>query len=73
MRGFEIIDLKHLNMNNNLPELQNPDFTFVLQRAEQLTPLGMFKINRENYLLCYDQFAFMVNMRGHLVRANYVW
>ncbi|KAI7848668.1 CNH domain-containing protein [Circinella umbellata] len=73
VRGFEIIDLKHLNMNSNLPELQNPDFAFVLQRAEQLTPLGMFKIDRENYLLCYDQFAFMVNMRGQLVRTNYVW
>ncbi|KAI9248316.1 CNH domain-containing protein [Phascolomyces articulosus] len=72
VRGFEIINLNDLSKNHNLPELQDPDFAFVSQRADQLTPLGMFKINSEHFLLCYDQFAFMVNMSGRLMRNNYL-
>jgi hypothetical protein len=65
-RGFEIINLEALNMNRNLPDMTNPDFGFVQQRGEMLRPLGMFRC-REHYLLCYDAFAFMVNVHGGFV------
>lgn len=66
-RGFEIINLEALNMNRNLPDPANPDFGFVQQRGEDLRPLGMYRC-REHYLLCYDAFAFMVNVHGNFVR-----
>ncbi|RCI06133.1 hypothetical protein CU098_012465 [Rhizopus stolonifer] len=66
-RGFEIINLEALSQNRNLPDPNHPDFNFVQQRGQELRPLGMFKC-RENYLLCYDAFAFMVNMHGSFVR-----
>lgn len=66
-RGFEIINLDALNMNRNLPDPTNPDFAFVQQRGDDLRPLGMFRC-REHYLLCYDAFAFMVNVHGAYVR-----
>jgi hypothetical protein len=65
-RGFEIINLEALNMNRNLPDMNNPDFGFVQHRSD-LRPLGMFRC-KENYLLCYDAFAFMVNVHGAFVR-----
>ncbi|OBZ90228.1 Rho1 guanine nucleotide exchange factor 1 [Choanephora cucurbitarum] len=68
-RGFEIINLEALNMNRNLPDPTHPDFAFVRQRGEDLKPLGMFRC-RDHYLLCYDQFAFMVNVHGALVRET---
>ncbi|KAI8149217.1 CNH domain-containing protein [Fennellomyces sp. T-0311] len=69
VRGFEILDLERLNMNHNLPELQDPEFAFVAQRPD-VVPLGMFRC-RDNYLLCYNHFAFMVNIRGRLIRGAY--
>ncbi|KAG2192246.1 hypothetical protein INT47_010047 [Mucor saturninus] len=68
-RGFEIINLDALNMNRNLPDPTNPDFAFVQQRGDDLRPLGMFRC-KEHYLLCYDAFAFMVNVHGNLVRES---
>lgn len=69
-RGFEIIDLNRLNMIHNLPELQDPDFSFVQQRYDNLVPLGMFRC-RDHYLLCYNEFAFMVDMHGKYKYGNY--
>lgn len=66
-RGFEIINLEALNQNRNLPDPTNPDFAFVQQRGDDLKPLGMYRC-REHYLLCYDQFAFMVNVHGNFVK-----
>ncbi|KAF7721428.1 RHO1 GDP-GTP exchange protein 2 [Apophysomyces ossiformis] len=74
-RGFEIIDLENLSMNRNLPDLTNPDFAFMYQqqrRIEHLKPIGMFRCN-ENFLLCYDLFAFLVDNRGNYVRKAYPW
>ncbi|KAI9281061.1 CNH domain-containing protein [Sporodiniella umbellata] len=65
-RGFEIINLEALSQNRNLPDPSHLEFAFVQQQKE-LKPLGMFKC-RENYLLCYDTFVFMVNTHGSLVR-----
>ncbi|KAI7867137.1 CNH domain-containing protein [Spinellus fusiger] len=71
VRGFEIIDLEQLNMNRNLPDLNNPSFSFVSQKGD-CKPLGMFKCN-EHYLLCYDTLAFRVDIRGQYVKYNYDW
>lgn len=68
-RGFEIVNLEALSMNRNLPDATHPDFSFVQEKGQELKPLGMFRC-RENYLLCYDDFAFMVNTHGALVSST---
>lgn len=70
-RGFEIINLDALSQNRNLPDMKHPDFTFVVQQPQWVRPLGMFKC-RENYLLCYNAFAFMVDVHGGLVKDTNV-
>ncbi|EIE89601.1 hypothetical protein RO3G_14312 [Rhizopus delemar RA 99-880] len=67
LKGFEIVNLESLSMNRNLPDPTHPDFAFMQQKGQELRPLGMFRC-RENYLLCYDSFAFMVNTHGSFVR-----
>ncbi|KAI8388203.1 uncharacterized protein BYT42DRAFT_559247 [Radiomyces spectabilis] len=67
VRGFEIVDLDHLDMNRNLPDLQKPAFQFVTQINEEAKPLGMFKC-KDYYLLCYTSFAFLVDSRGDFVK-----
>ncbi|KAI7903065.1 CNH domain-containing protein [Cokeromyces recurvatus] len=69
-RGFEIINLEALNMNRNLPDMAHPDFAFIAQHSE-IRPLGMYRC-REYYLLCYDMFAFMVDVHGTLVKDAHI-
>ncbi|CDS05257.1 hypothetical protein LRAMOSA07786 [Lichtheimia ramosa] len=67
-RGFEIISLDTLR-NHPLPDLDDPDFQFVQKRQDQLIPLGMFRC-QSNYLLCYNEFAFLVDMKGRYIRGQ---
>lgn len=62
-RGFEIINLDALSQNRNLPDMTHPDFAFV---QPDVRPLGMFKCRDSHYLLCYNAFAFMVDVHGSL-------
>ncbi|KAI8377728.1 CNH domain-containing protein [Radiomyces spectabilis] len=71
-RGFEIIDLEQLHLNRNIPDLNNPDYGFVQQRGDELKPLAMFRC-KEHYLLCYNDFAFLVDSHGSFIRDAYLW
>ncbi|KAI9023020.1 CNH domain-containing protein [Phycomyces nitens] len=71
IRGFEVIDLDNLRGNRNLPDLKNPEFDFVVRHGEYIQPLGMFKCSSEDYVLCYDKFAFNVDIRGKFSKHNY--
>lgn len=70
VRGFEIIDLNKLTQNHNLPDLNDPAFSFIQERYEEIRPLGMFRC-RDHYLLCYDAFAFRVNINGRYANDAY--
>lgn len=65
-RGFEVIDLDHLSeVKPNLPDLEHRDFNFVA--TSDAKPLNMFKCE-DNFLMCYDQFAFLITTHGDYVR-----
>ncbi|KAL9553295.1 hypothetical protein MBANPS3_003354 [Mucor bainieri] len=66
-RGFEVIDLDHLSEVNqpNLPDLEHRDFNFVA--TSDAKPLNMFKC-KDNFLMCYDQFAFLITTHGDYVK-----
>ncbi|KAI8150181.1 hypothetical protein BJV82DRAFT_707923 [Fennellomyces sp. T-0311] len=71
VRGFEIIDPEHLTMNRNLPDVKHPDFAPILQRGDDLKPLGMFRCGGY-YLLCYNAFAFLVDNHGTLIPNSWI-
>ncbi|EPB87263.1 hypothetical protein HMPREF1544_05985 [Mucor circinelloides 1006PhL] len=65
-RGFEVIDLDHLSeVKPNLPDLEHRDFNFVA--TSDAKPLNMFKC-KDNFLMCYDQFAFLITTHGDYVK-----
>ncbi|KAI9270472.1 CNH domain-containing protein [Phascolomyces articulosus] len=71
VRGFEIIDPEHLTMNRNLPDIRHPDFAPLVQRGDDIKPLGMFRCGGR-YLLCYDAFAFLVDNHGALIQNSWI-
>lgn len=67
-RGFEVIDLEHLSeVNTNFPDLRHRDYQFLTDAK----PLGIFRCNEKNFLLCYDKFAFLMSTRGDYVKDQY--
>jgi len=69
LKGFEIIDLEHLNMNRGLPDLKEPQFAFLARRNEDLKPLAMYRVG-DRFLLCYQEFAFFIDNHGSLAKNH---
>ncbi|KAI8457720.1 CNH domain-containing protein, partial [Phakopsora pachyrhizi] len=67
-RGFEIMNL------DTLKTASIPDFNQIKQhdsrlialqrRCDENRPLGMFRIGEQEFLLCYDEFAFFADKHG---------
>jgi len=68
-RGFEIVDLESLETQGLLDPLDE-SLEFVRKR-ENLRPMSIYRINNE-FLLCYDEFAFYVNKNGRRSRKEFM-
>ncbi|KAI0954580.1 hypothetical protein AcW1_006427 [Taiwanofungus camphoratus] len=67
--GFEIVDLETLDTQGLLdPADQSLDF---VRKRENLRPLAIYRIDNE-FLLCYDEFAFYVNKTGWRSRKDFM-
>ncbi|KAH8093213.1 CNH-domain-containing protein [Cristinia sonorae] len=67
--GFEIVDLETL-ITQRLLDPVDPSLEFVRKR-ENLKPLAIYRIDNE-FLLCYDEFAFYVNKTGQRSRKQFI-
>ncbi|CDO69776.1 hypothetical protein BN946_scf184766.g21 [Trametes cinnabarina] len=67
--GFEIVDLETLDTQGLLdPADQSLEF---VHKRENLKPLAIYRIDNE-FLLCYDEFAFYVNKAGWRSRKDFM-
>ncbi|CAL1714128.1 unnamed protein product [Somion occarium] len=67
--GFEIVDLETLDTQGLLdPADTSLDF---VRKRENLRPLAIYRIDNE-FLLCYDEFAFYVNKTGWRSRKDFM-
>ncbi|GBE89631.1 Rho1 guanine nucleotide exchange factor 1 [Sparassis crispa] len=67
--GFEIVDLETLDTQGLLdPADQSLEF---VRKRENLRPLAIYRIDNE-FLLCYDEFAFYVNKTGWRSRKDFM-
>ncbi|KAI0079401.1 CNH-domain-containing protein [Panus rudis PR-1116 ss-1] len=67
--GFEIVDLETLDTQGLLdPADQSLEF---VRKKENLRPLAIYRIDNE-FLLCYDEFAFYVNKTGWRSRRDFI-
>ncbi|KAJ3558567.1 hypothetical protein NP233_g11485 [Leucocoprinus birnbaumii] len=68
-RGFEIVDLETLETQGLLdPEDDTLEF---VRKRENLRPMALYRIQNE-FLLCYDEFAFYVNKNGQRARKEFM-
>ncbi|TFL01949.1 RhoGEF Rgf2 [Pterulicium gracile] len=68
-RGFEIVDLESLD-TQGLLDPADDSLEFV-RRKEGLKPMAIYRIGNE-FLLCYDEFAFYVNKNGQRSRKDFI-
>ncbi|KDR80624.1 hypothetical protein GALMADRAFT_60620 [Galerina marginata CBS 339.88] len=68
-RGFEIVDLESLDTQGLLdPNDESLDF---VRKRETLRPMAIYRIHND-FLLCYDEFAFYVNKSGRRSRKEFM-
>jgi len=68
-KGFEIVDLESLDTQGLLdPADTSLDF---VRRSETMKPMAIYRIENE-FLLCYDSFAFYVNKSGWGARKHFM-
>lgn len=68
-KGFEIVDLESLD-TQGLLDPADPSLEFV-RKKENLRPMAIYRIENE-FLLCYDEFAFYVNKNGWRSRSDFM-
>ncbi|KAF8967665.1 CNH domain-containing protein [Flammula alnicola] len=68
-RGFEIVDLESLD-TQGLLDPNDESLEFVRKR-ENLRPMAIYRIHND-FLLCYDEFAFYVNKSGRRSRKEFM-
>lgn len=71
--GFEIVDLEALYLNRGIPDRSNPiisDNPRFVALFESCTPIAMYRINPNEFLLCYKEFGFYVDNNGRPSRAS---
>ncbi|KAJ7804556.1 CNH-domain-containing protein [Mycena olivaceomarginata] len=68
-KGFEIVDLESLE-TQGLLDPSDESLEFVRKR-EGLRPMAIYRINND-FLLCYDEFAFYVNRTGRRSRKEFM-
>ncbi|KAG1739967.1 CNH domain-containing protein [Suillus lakei] len=68
-KGFEIVDLESLDTQGLLdPADASLDF---VRKRENLRPMAIYRVDNE-FLLCYDEFAFYVNKNGWRSRQDFM-
>ncbi|KAG0250360.1 RHO1 GDP-GTP exchange protein 2 [Mortierella polycephala] len=70
-KGFEVLKLESLQETRVYPTRQDPEYEFLLKRPESV-PMSMFKINADEFLMCYSDFAFTMTKRGNLAKNELI-
>ncbi|KNZ75187.1 Rho1 guanine nucleotide exchange factor 1 [Termitomyces sp. J132] len=67
-KGFEIMDL-HDFSSTTVPAFDDTRIPLA-KRCEGARPMGMFRSNENEFLLCYDEFGLYVDKHGEPSRQN---
>ena len=72
-KGFEIVDLETLDTQGLLdPADSSLDFVQKREGARpNVKPIAIYRVENE-FLLCYDEFAFYVNKNGWRAKSNWI-
>ncbi|KAF8902367.1 Dbl-like domain-containing protein [Gymnopilus junonius] len=67
-KGFEIMNLQDFD-SITIPLREDPKHAALAKRCENAKPLGMFRSNEDEFLLCYDEFGLYVDKHGEPCRS----
>jgi len=67
-RGFEVLTLDK-KLPWSVPDLKAPHVANIATRVASQKPLGMFKLNEQEFLLCYEELAVYTNKFGDVSRS----
>ncbi|KAI0091606.1 Dbl-like domain-containing protein [Irpex rosettiformis] len=67
-KGFEIMDLTDFK-SVTIPQRDDPRLEKLTKRCESCRPMGMFRSNNNEFLLCYDEFGLYVDRHGDPSRS----
>ncbi|TFK29596.1 hypothetical protein FA15DRAFT_663742 [Coprinopsis marcescibilis] len=67
-KGFEIMNLKNFD-SVTIPQKEETKHAYLSKRCEGCRPMGMFRSNENEFLLCYDEFGVYVDKHGDPVRG----
>ncbi|KAF9273584.1 RHO1 GDP-GTP exchange protein 2 [Mortierella alpina] len=70
-KGFEVLMLENLIETRVYPSRQDPEYAFLLRRPESV-PVSMFKLNSDEFLMCYSDFAFTMTNKGTLAKKELI-
>ncbi|KAG0018570.1 hypothetical protein BGZ80_007014 [Entomortierella chlamydospora] len=70
-RGFEVLKLDNLVETRVYPTKQDAEYAFLLKRPDSV-PVSMFKINSDQFLMCYSDFAFVMTKNGNLAKTELI-
>jgi len=68
-RGFEVLTLD-TKQPETIPNLRESNLNALRSRLDSTRPLGMFRINENEFLLCYDECALYVDKHGDVSRQR---
>ncbi|KAI9732944.1 MAG: hypothetical protein M1818_007377 [Claussenomyces sp. TS43310] len=67
-RGFELLTLDR-KVPMSIPDLKEPGIATIATRLSGQRPLGMFKLNDEEFLLCYEECGVYIDKHGSVSRS----
>lgn len=67
-KGFEMLTLDK-KQPVSIPDVKDPTIASVANRIRDLRPLGMFRLNEQEYILAYDECAVYVDLHGDVSRT----
>ncbi|KAF9318836.1 RHO1 GDP-GTP exchange protein 2 [Podila horticola] len=70
-KGFEILMLDNLDNTQVYPSKKDASFAFLDSRPNSV-PVSMFKINSDEFLMCYSEFAFTMTKKGELAKKDLI-
>ncbi|KAI9852717.1 MAG: hypothetical protein M1838_005912 [Thelocarpon superellum] len=68
VRGFEVLTLDK-KQGWAVPDLKEPHVSSIAARLTGQKPLGMFRLNETEFLLCYEECAVYVDKHGDVNRV----
>ncbi|KAF2196340.1 hypothetical protein GQ43DRAFT_476417 [Delitschia confertaspora ATCC 74209] len=67
-KGFEVLTLEK-KQAWSVPDLKQPAVAGIASRLQSQTPLSMFRLSDQEFLLCYTECAVYVNKHGDISRS----